>query len=86
MTPPTFIDDDDDVSTTNPEEISNLFNNYFADVAENILKERKFEGRKKKHKDFLPDSFTNSINFLPTDEDEIISIISNFKTGKASVK
>ena len=43
---------------------------------------RKYEGNAS-FKDYLPRRLTNSIAFRPTDKDEIINIISKFKTGKS---
>jgi hypothetical protein len=68
---------------TDPAIISNKFNDYFSDIASNILKERKFDGIKQYHQ-FMGSSSEKTLFFKPTDKDEIAFIISLFKRGKAS--
>ena len=63
---PTCITDNKKV-ITDPTEIANSFNNYFADIAENILDERKYEGDGNFSK-FLPPSQPNSLCIDPVDE------------------
>ena len=79
---PNCISENDNM-ITDPTKISNSFNNYFSNVAENILKERKYEGDGDFYK-FLPPSSHNSIAVDPVDGDEICSIIQNFNRKKAS--
>ena len=59
---------------TYPSEVANSFNNYFSNVAQNILTERKYEGIGDFQK-FLPHSQPNTTIIDPVDGDEIISII-----------
>ena len=65
--------------------ISNQFNMYFSNIADNILKERKFHGNKS-FSDFLSDPLPINItdDFLPTNEKEITDIISQLKTNKGT--
>ena len=67
---------------TDPSEISNSFNVYFSNVAETILKERKYEGDGDFSK-FLPPSQPNSICMYPVDGDEVCSIINKLNVNKA---
>ena len=71
-----------DKQATKPSEISNAFNKYFTSIADNILKKRKYEG-KKSYKDYLPEPLPNSIALYLCDEDEIKLIISSINVGKA---
>ena len=68
---------------TDPVQISNQFNDYFSNIADNILNERKFHGTKY-FSEFLSDPSPNCITdeFIPTDEREIIDLISQLKTNK----
>ena len=68
---------------TNPKDISNSFNNYFTNIAGNILKVRKYEGDGNYIK-FLPPSKANSISIDPVDGDEICIIIKKFNSNKSS--
>ena len=66
-------------------QISNQFNDYFSNIADNILKERKFHGTKS-FSDFLSDPSPNYINqdFTPTNELEIIDLITKLKSNKCT--
>jgi hypothetical protein len=61
---------------TDPTEIANRFNNFYASVADSILEKRKYNGTKS-FKDFLtPDSRTNmSMALYECDEVEVRNII-----------
>ena len=67
---------------TDPSEVANSFNNYFSNVAQNILTERKYDGDGDFQK-FLPHSQPNSIAIDPVDGDEILSIINKINLNKA---
>ena len=79
---PTCIEEHDHI-ITEPKEVATKFNDYFADVANKIVDGRKYEGNSS-FKDYLPRRSPNSFAFHPTDKNEIVDIISKFKTGKAS--
>ena len=67
---------------TDPKDISNTFNKYFTTIADNILKKRKYEG-KKSFIDYLPDPIPNSIALYLCDDEEIKTIISSIGLGKS---
>ena len=67
---------------TDPSEVANSFNNYFSNVAQNILTERKYEGNGDFQK-FLSHDQPNSIAIDPVDGDEIFSIINKININKA---
>ena len=79
---PTCISENDKIFT-DPTEISNCFNDYFSNVADNILKERNYNGDGNFSK-FLPPSSPHSLSVDPVDGDEICSIINLFNLKKAS--
>jgi len=66
-----------------PAEIANTFNKYFTSIAENILKNRKFEGNKS-FKDFLTNPLANSFTLYDCDKTEIKSIITMMNHTKAA--
>ena len=68
-------------TTTNPCEIANIFNNYFASVAETAKQNINYF-----HKHFsecLKHQCNNSIFIQPTDSEEIANIISSHNINKA---
>ena len=68
-------------TTTNPCEIANVFNNYFASVAETAHQNINYS-----HKHFfeyLKHQCNNSIFIQPTDSEEIANIISSLDINKA---
>ena len=73
---------EDGKCVTNPQEISTKFNKYFTNIAEDILKQRNYEGIKA-YSDYLSDPIPNSLSFEPTDNEEVLKIISQFKINKA---
>ena len=79
---PTALSLDNGDTITNPCDIANTFNNYFASIAKTTKKSIKYS-----HKQFS-DYFSNetsSTKFLqPTDKGEIANIISSFNSHKAS--
>ena len=46
-----------DTNITDPISVSNSFNDYFTSIADNILAQRKYDGRKS-HRDFLANRLT----------------------------
>lgn len=66
---------------TDPKEISNLANEYFTNVAEEILKKRKYNGNKK-FTNYLKTPNVQSFFAKPTDPKEIESIIQLLDTNK----
>ena len=74
-----FLDNGDTV--TNPYDISNTFNNYFASIAETT------EKTKYSHKhfsDYLLNENSSTIFLQPTDKEEIANAISSLNSDKAS--
>ena len=80
---PTCLSDSNGQSITDPAEISNSFNDYFSTIADSILNERQYTGDGNFSK-YLHTSTPNSLSFDPVDGDEISSIVSKFKTNKAT--
>ena len=79
---PTVLSLDNGDTITNPYDIANTFNNYFASVAETTKKSIKYS-----HKHFSGYLFNESISTLflqPTDKEDIVNIISSLKSNKAS--
>ena len=73
---------DGDKAETDPKNIANTFNKYFTSIADNILKKRKYEG-KKSFKDYLPEPLPNSMALYLCDEEEIRLILSSIDLGKS---
>ena len=76
----TSLDNGDTI--TNPYDIANTFNNYFASIAETTKANIKYS-----HKHFLDYISIESISTLflqPTDKKEIVNIISSLNSNKAS--
>ena len=73
----------DNVDTiTNPYDIANTFNNYFASIAETIKKSIKCTH--KHFSDNLSNESDSTIFLQPTDKEEIANIISSLNSSKAS--
>ena len=68
---------------TDPKEISNSFNRYYASVAEDILKERKYEGSKL-YSDYLKNPAENSFAIYECSSTEVENIINSLKPNKSS--
>ena len=66
-----------------PSEICNEFNNYFVNIADNILKGRKYGGRKH-FSNYLNNQIQNSFAYEPCDTTEVITIINELDLTKAS--
>ena len=68
-------------TTTNPCEIANVFNNYFASVAETAKQNINYSH--KHFSEYLKHQCNNSIFIQPTDSEEIANIISSLSINKA---
>ena len=67
---------------TNPYDIANTFNNYFASIAETTKRSIKYPH--KHFSDYLSNESSGTIFLQPTDKEEVANIISSFKSNKAS--
>ena len=67
---------------TNPYDIANTFNNYFASIAETTKKSIKYTH--KHFSDYLSNESDSTIFLQPTDKEEIPNIISSLNSSKAS--
>ena len=67
---------------TNPYDIANTFNNYFASIAETTKKSIKYSH--KHFSDYLSNKSSTTIFLQPTDKEEITNIISSLNSNKAS--
>ena len=71
-----------DNTTTNPWGIANVFNNYFASVADTAKQNINYSH--KHFSEYLKHQCNNSIFIQPTDSEEIHNIISSLNINKAS--
>ena len=71
-----------DNTFTNPCEIANVFNNYFASVADTA--KQNINHSHKHFSEYLKHQCNNSIFIQPTDREEIANIISSLNINKAS--
>ena len=67
---------------TNPYDIANTFNNYFACIAETTKKSIKY--LHKHLSDYLSNESSSTIFLQPTDKEEITNIISSLNSNNAS--
>ena len=67
---------------TNPYDIANTFNNYFASIAETTKRSIKYSH--KHFSDYLSNESSSTIFLQPTDKEEIANIISSLNSNKAS--
>ena len=74
---PTVLSLDNGDTITNPYDIANTFNNYFASIAETT------KNMKYSHKHFSNES-DSTIFLQPTDKEKITNIISSLNSSKAS--
>ena len=72
---------DGENTITNPCEIANVFNNYFASVADPAKLNIKYSH--KHFSEYLKHQCNNSIFIQPTDSEEIANIISSLNINKA---
>ena len=75
-----FKSDGQEIS--DPVEVANRFCSYFSSIGPNLAK--KIQPPLCSNKDFLSESFRESVFFSPTTEDEIITIAQSFASGKAA--
>ena len=75
-----FLDNGDTV--TNPYDIDNTFNNYFASIAETTKKSIKYSH--KHFSDYLSSESISTLFLQPTDREETVNIISSLNSNKAS--
>ena len=76
----TVLDNGDTV--TNPYDIANTFNNYFASIAETTKKSIKYSH--KHFSDYLSNESISTLFLQPTDREEIVNIITSLNSNKAS--
>ena len=77
---PTCITSDNNLITC-PKTVRNKFSDYFSNIAENILNERKYEGHKEGYGYFLsymPPPEPDSITMHAVSSEDVSHIISNF--------
>ena len=79
---PTVLSLDNGDTITNPYDIANTFNNYFASIAETTKKSIKYSH--KHSSDYLSNESSSIILLQPTDKEEIANIISSLNSNKAS--
>ena len=71
---PTVLSLDNGDTITNPYDIVNAFNNYFASIAETTKKSVKYSHRY--FSDYLSNESISKLFLQPTDREEIVSILS----------
>ena len=71
----------DDRKITDPVEITNKFCSYFSGIGPNLARGIQLSAS---HRRFLNGSFTQSIFFNPTTQDEVAEIAKTFLPGKAA--
>ena len=79
---PAVLTLDNGDTITNPYDIANTFNNYFASIAETTKKSIKYTH--KHFSDYLSNESDSTIFLQPTDKEEIANIISSLNSSKAS--
>ena len=79
---PAVLTLDNGDTITNPYDIANTFNNYFASIAETTKKSIKYTH--KHFSDYLSNESDSTIFLQPTDKEEIANIISSLNSNKAS--
>ena len=79
---PTVLSLDNGDTITNPYDIANTFNNYFASIAETTKKSIKYSH--KHFSDSLSNESSSTIFLQPTDKEEIANIISSLNSNKTS--
>ena len=79
---PIVVSLDNGDTITNPYDIANTFNNYFASIAETT--EKSINYSHKHFSDYLSNKSSRTIFLEPTDKEEIANIISSLNSKKAS--
>ena len=67
---------------TNPYDIANTFNNYFASIVETTKKSIKYSH--KHFSDYLSNESISTLFLQPTDTEEIVNIITSLNSNKGS--
>ena len=80
---PTVLSLDNGKTITNPYDIANTFNNYFASIAE-TTKKNPIKYSHKYFPGYLSNENNNTIFLQPTDKEEIANIICSLNSNKAS--
>ena len=80
---PTVLSLDNGDTITNPYDIVNTFNNYFASIAETTKKSIKYSH--KHFSDYLSNESIRTLFLQPNDREEIVDIISSLNFNKAYV-
>ena len=80
---PTVLFLDNGKTITNPYDIANTFNNYFASIAE-TTKKNPIKYSHKYFPGYLSNENNNTIFLQPTDKEEIANIICSLNSNKAS--
>ena len=80
---PTVLSLDNGDTITNPYDIANTYNNYFASIAE-TTKKKNIKYSHKHFSDYRANENGNSIFLQPTDKEEIANIVSSLNSNKAS--
>ena len=81
--PNCIIEKDTKKTLTEPKQIANSFNKYFTSIAEDILKKRKYAG-KKSHKDYLRNPNPSTFAVYECDQEEVENLITLLNTNKKS--
>ena len=79
---PTVLSCENGDTITNPYDIANIFNNYFASIAETT--KRRITHAHKHFPHYLSNESSSTIFLQPTDKEEIANIISSLNSNKAS--
>ena len=79
---PTVLSLDNGDTITNPYDIANTFNSYFASIAETTKKSIKYSH--KYFSDYLSNESISTLFLQPTDREEIVNIITSLNSNKAS--
>ena len=79
---PTVLSRENGDTITNPYDIANTFNNYFASIAETTKKSIKYSH--KHFSDYLSNESISTLFLQPTDREEIVNIITSLNSNKAS--
>ena len=73
---------ENDYLITNIKSISNSFNNYYSNIAENILNKRQYLGDEN-FINYMPAPLPNSLFLTAVDADKVKNLIKSFDTRKA---
>ena len=77
---PTVLSLDNGDTITNPYDIANTFNNYFASIAETMKKSLKYSH--KHFSDYISNETSSTIYLQTTDKEEIANIIFSLNSNK----